>query len=154
MRVPVVLHPYQQLVRSVLFSSSHVWMWELDHKQGWASKNWCLLQTVELEKTLESPLDCKEIKPVDPKGNQLWIYIGRTDAEAPILWTSDAKSQLIGKGTDAGKNWRQKERGQHRMWWLDSIIDSMDINLNKFWDTMKDRGAWHAAVHGVARSWT
>ena len=89
------------------FSSSHVWMWELDHKEGWALKNW-FFQTVVLEKTLESPLDCKEIKPVNPKGNQPWIFTGRTDA--PILWPPDAKSQLIGKDPDAGKDWRQKEK--------------------------------------------
>ena len=89
------------------FSSSRVWMWELDHKEGWALKN-CCFQTVVLEKTLESPLDCKEIKPVHPKGNQSWILIGRTnaEAEAPILWPPDAKSQLSGKDPDAGKDWR------------------------------------------------
>ena len=93
------------------FSSSHVWMWELDHKEGWALKNWCF-RIMVLEKTLESPLDCKEIKPVNPKGNQSWIFIGRTDAEAetPILWTPDTKSQLVGKDLDAGKDWRQKEK--------------------------------------------
>ena len=94
------------------FSGSHTWMWDLDHKEGWVPKNWCFL-TVVLEKTLESPLDCKEIQPVYPKGNQLWISIRRTDAEAeaPILWPSDAKSWLIRKDPDAGKNWRQKEKG-------------------------------------------
>ena len=95
------------------FSSSHVWMWELDHKEGWALENWCF-QTVLLEKTLESPLECKEIQPVHPKGDQSWIFIGRTDAEAetPILWPPDARSWLIGKDADAGKNWGQeKEKG-------------------------------------------
>ena len=85
-------------------------MWELDHKEGWALKNWCFW-TIVLEKTLESPLDCKEIKPVHPKRNQPWMFIGRTDAEAPILWPPDAKSQLIGKDPDAGKDWRQEEKG-------------------------------------------
>ena len=87
-------------------------MWELDHKKGWALKNWCF-QTVVLDKTLESPLDCKEIKPVNPKGNQPQIFIGRTDAEveALILWPPDVKSWLIGKDPDAGKDWRQKEKG-------------------------------------------
>ena len=85
------------------FSSSHVWMWELDHKEGWAPKNWCFW-TVVLEKTLESPLDCKEIRPVNPKGNQSWIFIGRIDAEAPILCPPDVKSQLITKDPDAGKD--------------------------------------------------
>ena len=89
------------------FSSSHVWMWELDHKEGWVSKNWCFW-TVVLEKTLESPLDCKEIKPVNPKGNQPWIFIGRTDAETTIHWPPDAKSWLIGKDPDAGIDWGQK----------------------------------------------
>ena len=92
------------------FSSSHAWVWELDHKEGWVLKNWCFW-TVVLEKTLESPLDCKEIKPVNPKGNQLWIFTGKTDAEAPILWPPDAKGRLIGKDRDAGKDWRQEEKG-------------------------------------------
>ena len=100
--------PYSQ---SYGFSSSHVWMWELDHK-GWALKNWCFW-TVMLEKTLEGPLDCKEIKPVNLKGNKSWIFIGRTDAEAeaPILWPPDEKSWLIGKDPDAGKDWRWEEKG-------------------------------------------
>ena len=89
---------------------SPIVMWELDHKEGWVPKNW-YFQIVVLEKTLASPLDCKESKPVNPKGNQSWIFIGRTDAEvgAPILWPPDAKSRLIGKDPDAGKDWRQKE---------------------------------------------
>ena len=85
-------------------------MWELDYKEGWALKNWCFW-TVVLEKTLESPLDCKEIQPVHPKGNQSWIFIGRTDAEAPILWPPDVKNWLIGKDAGAGKDWRQEEKG-------------------------------------------
>ena len=92
------------------FSSSHVQMWELDNKKGWALKNWCLW-TVVLEETLESPLQSKEIKPVNPKGNQSWIFIGRTGAEAPILWPPDAKNWLIRKDPDAGKDWRQEEKG-------------------------------------------
>ena len=94
------------------FSSGHVWMWELDCKEGWAPKNWCFW-TVVLEKTLESPLDCKEIQPVHPKGNQSWIFIGKTDvkAETPILWPSDVKSWLIWKDPDAGKDWRQEGKG-------------------------------------------
>ena len=90
----------------------HVWMWELDHKEGWAPKNWCF-QTVVVEKTLESPLDYKEIKLVNPKRKQPWIFIGKTDAkaEAPILWPPDLKSLLLGKDPDAGKDWRQKEKG-------------------------------------------
>ena len=98
--------------QSYSFSSSHVWMWELDHKESWVLKNWCFW-TVVLEKTLESPLDCKEIKLVNTKGNQSWIFIGRTDAaaETPILWPPDANSWFIGKDPDAGKNWRQEEKG-------------------------------------------
>ena len=97
--------PYSQ---SYGFSSSHVWMWELDHEEGWAVKNWCFLIEV-LEKNLESPLDCKEIKQISPKGNQPWIFIGRTDAEAEALWPPDAKNQLIGKDRDAGKDgWQEK----------------------------------------------
>jgi len=94
--------------QSYSFSSSHVWMWELDYKESWTLKNWCFW-TVVLEKTLESPLACKEIQPVQPKGNQSWIFIGRTDAEAeaPILWPPDVKNWLIGKDPDAGKDWRQ-----------------------------------------------
>ena len=94
------------------FSSSHVWMWELDHKEGWAPKNWCF-QTVVLERTLENPLDSKEIKLVNPKGNQPWIFIERTDAEAdaPFLWPPDAESQFTGEDPDAGKEWRQEEKG-------------------------------------------
>ena len=92
------------------FSSSHVWMWELDYKESWAPKYWCFW-TVVLEKTLESPLDCKEIQPVNPKGDQSWIFIGRTDAEAetPILWPPDAKNWLIWKDPDAGKDWGQEK---------------------------------------------
>ena len=92
------------------FSNSHVWMWELDYKESWAQKNWCFW-TVVLEKTLESPLDCREIQPVHPKGNQSWVFIGRTDVEAetPIFWPPDAKSWLIWKDPDAGKDWRQEK---------------------------------------------
>ena len=94
------------------FSSSHVWMSELDHKESWTPKNWCFW-TVVLEKTLESPLDCKEIQQVHPTGNQSWIYIGRTDVEAetPILWPPDVKNWLIWKDPDVGKDWRQEEKG-------------------------------------------
>ena len=101
--------PYNQ---SYGFSSSHVWIWELDHKEVWEPKNWCVW-TVVLEKTLESPLDCKEIQPVHPKGNQLWIFIGRTGAEAetPILWPPDVKNCLILEDPDAGKDWKREEKG-------------------------------------------
>ena len=101
--------PYSQ---SYGFYGSHVWMWELNHKEGWALKNWCFW-TVVLEKTPESPLDCKEIQPVHPKGDQSWIFTGRTDAdtEAPTLWPPDVKNWLLRKDPDAGKDWRQEEKG-------------------------------------------
>ena len=92
------------------FSSSHVWMWELDYKESWAPKNWCLW-TVVLEKIHESPLGCKEIQPVHPKGDQSWMFIGSIDAETPVLWPPDGKNWLIGKHPDAGKDWRWEEKG-------------------------------------------
>ena len=100
------------IVKSYAFSSSHVWMWELDYKESWAPKNWCFWPGM-LEKTLESPLDCKEIQPVHPKGGQSRVFIGRTnvEAETPILWPLNVKSWLIGKAPDAGKDWRQEEKG-------------------------------------------
>ena len=126
------------------FSSSQVWMWELDHKDGWVLKYWCFW-TVVLEKTLESPLDCKESTPVNPKGIQSWIFFGRTNAEVSILWAPDVKSWLIGKDPDGGKDWRQEEKGT----------------------TEDEMAGWHhqlsghefeqapgAAVHGAAKNQT
>ena len=137
------------------FSSSHVWMWELDHKENWAPKNWCFW-TVVLEKTHESLLDCSEIKPANPKGNQLWIFIGRTDAEAeaPILWPPDVKNWLIGQDPDAGEDWGQEEKGMTGMRWLDGITDVMDMSLSKLQVLVMDSKARHAAAHGIVKSWT
>ena len=134
------------------FSSSHVQMWELDSKESWVLKNWCFW-TVVLEKTLESPLDSKEIQPVHPKENQSWI--GRTDAEAetPILWPSDAKKWLIGKDPDAGKDWRRR-KGQQRMRRLEGITDSMDMSVSKLWELVVDREVWRTAIHGAVKSQT
>ena len=120
------------------------------YKEDWVPKNWCFW-TVVLEKTLESPLDCKEIQPVNPKGNQYWIFIGRTDFEAPIFWPPDAKSWLIRKDPDAGKDRRQEEKGSTENEWLDGMSDLMDMSLSKLHKT-EDREAWCAAVHGVGKS--
>ena len=126
----LLLAPYCQ---GYGFSSGHVWMWELDHKESWELKNWCFWNVV-LEKTLESPLDFKEIQTVHPKGNQSWVFNGRTDVEAetPIFWPLDAKSWLIWKDPDAGKDWGQEEKGM----------------------TEDEMAGWHHRLHGHEFGWT
>ena len=130
-------------------------MWELDYKESWAPNNWCFW-TVVLEKTLESPLDCKAIQLVHPKGNQSWIYIGRTDAETetPIIWPPDAKNWLIGKDPDAGKDWEQEEKGTTEDEMLGGITDSKDMSLSEPWELVTDREAWRVAIHGVSKCQT
>ena len=137
------------------FSSSHAQIWELDPKEGWELKNWCFW-TVVLEKTLENPLDSKEIKPVSPKGNQSWILIERTDAEAeaPRLWPPDTKSQLIWKDPNAGKDRGQEEKGATEDKMVECHHWLNGHEFSKLWAKVKDREAWCAAVHGVSKSQT
>ena len=132
------------------FSCSHVWMWDWSIKK--AERRRIDALNCGAGEDLESRLDSKETKPVNPKGNQPWIFIGSTDAKAevPILWLPAVKSWLIGKDPDAGKDWEQK----HRVGWWDGITDSMDMRLSKLQQIVKDREAWHAEVCGVAKSWT
>ena len=163
------------LDKAMVFSSSHVWTWELDYKESWALKNWCFWTTV-LEKTLESPLDCKAIKPVHPKGNQSWIFIGRTntEVETSIFWPPDAKDWLTRKDPDAGKDWRQEKgttEDEMIVWhhWLDARefekapgvgdgqgglageVNGTPLQYSCLENPMGG-GAWWAAVHGVAKS--
>ena len=144
--------PYSQ---SYGFSSSHAWLWEQDHKEGWVLKKWCF-QTVVLKKTLESPLDGKVIKPVNPKGNQHWIFTGSTDAgaEGPIFWPPDIKSQLIGKDPKSGKDWGHEEQGvteDEMVGWYHWLNGHSLSRLHKI---VKDSEVWHAAVHRITKSQT
>ena len=134
------------------FSSSYIWMRELDHRESWAPKSWCFW-TVVLEKTLENPLDCKEVKPVKPKGNQSWIFIGRTDAEVEtaIIWTPDEKKWLTGKDPEVRKVEGGRKRRRQRMRWLDDITDTTDMSLRKLLGIVNGKETWRAAVHGIAK---
>ena len=130
-------------------------MWELDDKESWVPKNWSCW-TVVLEKALESSLDCKEIQPVHPKGNQSWIFIWKMDAEAetPILWLPDVKNLLIGKDPDAGKDWTQEEKVSTEDEMIALHYQLIDMRLGKLQELVMDREVWRAAAHGVAKSWT
>ena len=146
------------LVEAMVFSSSHVWVWELDYKESWVQKHWCFW-TVVLEKTLESPLDCKEIQPVHPKGNQSWIFFGRTNTEAepPVLWPPGAKNWLIWKDPNAGKDWKWEEKGTTG-WdgWMTSLTwwTSVCISSGSWWWTGRPGVLQFTGLQRIGHDWT